>query len=84
MAKSKKCIVTGRDTINGVFYMINNETTTIPDISYTVGGEDAVRNAVRKEDRPKIFESVSEATSLIKWLRTRDESFRQRWSLEYR
>ncbi len=78
MGKATKCIIVGRDEIHHCFYMINNETKDIPDIHYSVGVEDLVRNACT----PKIYESISQAKYVIEWLKSRPGASWKKWTTE--
>ena len=79
MAAPKKCIVTGRNQINGVFYMLNEDTTDPGNVWYTAGPE----NKVRKECKKKIFNSKSEATAFVRNIRQLDNTWDTKWYIEY-
>lgn len=79
MASAKKCIITGRNQINGVFYMINEDTTSAGNVWYTAGQE----RKVRAECKRKIFSSKSEANALVKALRHMPNTWDTRWFVEY-
>lgn len=79
MPTSKRCIITGRNKINGVFYMVNNDTTDLDNIWHTGGGEEQVR----KQCDRKVFESVSLANTFLRKLRSDDNSWMYQWGIEY-
>lgn len=78
MSKSKRCIITGRNKLNGMFYMLNNETDSLENIWNTGGGE----KQVRKHCKRKIFESISEAQSYLRQLRADQNSWMYQWGIE--
>lgn len=79
MPTSKKCIITGRNKLTNIFYMINNDTTDLDNIWNTGGGEEQVR----KHCDRKVFESVSLANTFIRKLRSDNESWQYQWGVEY-
>lgn len=79
MPIARKCIITGRNRLTGIFYMLNKNTNTMETIWWTSGKEPKVR----KETERKIFESGSEAKTFLKYLRHEPSVLDIRWFLEY-
>ena len=79
MAAAKRCIITGRNQINGVFYMLNEDTTDPGTVWYTAGNE----KKVRAECKKKIFNSKSEASIFAKALRNEPNAQNTQWFIEY-
>jgi hypothetical protein len=79
MAAAKKCIITGRNQVNDVFYMLNEDTTDTGNVWYTGGKEKQVRTECKK----KIFDSKSEADAFAKFLRNESNSWDTKWFVEY-
>ena len=77
MSKAKKCIIFGYNQSNGLHYLVNSKSTSIPDIWWNASSK---QSELRKEIKPRIFESIVEATSVLRWLRTETPD---NWRLEY-
>jgi hypothetical protein len=78
MGTAKKCVITGINQINGVFYMLNTDTTDITTVWYTAGNE----KKVRQECKRKIFDSKTDANIFVKALRRDPKAFGIKWSVE--
>ncbi len=78
MATAKKCIITGRNQINGVFYMLN-EGTTGPDTVWYTGGKE---KKVRKECKRKIFDSKADAKLFVRHLNNEPNAYDTKWFIE--
>lgn len=80
MGKAQKCIIVGQDDIHHCFYMINSSTKDIPNIVYSAGFEEYVRD----QCTPKIYDSISQAKSVIAWLKNRPHGLLKQWKTEYK
>ncbi len=78
MATAKKCIITGRNQINGVFYMLNEDTIGYGNIWYTSGQE----KKVRKECKKKIFDSKADAKLFVRHLNNEPNAYDIKWFIE--
>jgi len=78
MGIARKCIITGRNKINGVFYMLNEDTTDLGNVWYTGGNE----QKVRKECKRKIFATTKEANAFVRQIRNLPNTWDTQWFVE--
>ena len=76
--KPIETIIVGKNKVNGIFYMVNNKTTTYDNLRYSGGKE----RDIRKKINPKIYPSKLRAEGIVKRLRKEDNFWSYEWWTE--